>query len=166
MKQHRTRQRHSRTHTPSVICLPPPTPPVSPKRNAAALALPRTDEPLALSRQARRQQRRTHAKSGVSPIVTAALAPMTAVEPIAPREVPMPVTSSVPVGASAPLPRNRSLAPARTRFIATLLEWLRKPAWNSPKRRETTAISQLQALRDEVAALQISLDRALEGLAA
>jgi hypothetical protein len=168
MKQHRTRQRsHSRTHTPSVICLPPPSLPVTPKRTtigaASALKLPKADEPLALSRQVRRQQRRTHTKTAIEP---AAPAPVAVAEPAAPLTVRVPVTSSVPIDADAPLPRNRSLAPTRKGFMVTLIGWLRRPAWTSPKRRETTAISQLQALRDEVAALQISLDRALDGLAA
>ncbi len=169
MKQHRTRQRsHSRTHTPSVICLPPPSLPGTPKRTTigatSALKLPKADEPLALSRQVRRQQRRTHAKTAIEPVVSIASAPVAVAEPAAPLAVAVPVTSSVPI--DAPLPRNRSLAPTHKGLVAMLIGWLRKSAWRAPKHRETTAISQLQALRDEVAALQISLDRALEGLAA
>jgi hypothetical protein len=168
MKQHRTHQRHSRSHTPSVICLPPPTPPVTPKRATigatSALKLPKADDPLTLSRQVRRQQqRRNHIRAAVEPT---APAPVAVAEPVGPLAAPVPVTSSVPIDADAPLPRNRSLAPTRKGIAAALIGWLRKPAWKTPKRGETTAISQLQALRDEVAALQISLDRALEGLAA
>jgi hypothetical protein len=169
MKQHRTRQRHStnRNHTPPVICLPPPSLPVTPKRTTvgatSALTLPKADEPLALSRQVRRQQRRSHTRTAIEP---AAPAPVAVAEPVAPLAAPVPVTSSVPIDADAPLPRNRSLAPTRKGVVAAMIGWLRKPAWKSPRRRETTAISQLQALRDEVAALQISLDRALEGMAA
>jgi hypothetical protein len=168
MKQHRTRQRHStnRNHTPSVICLPPPSPPVTPKRATSALTLPKADEPLALSRQVRRQQRRAHTKTGIEPVVSIAPAPVAVAEPVAPLAPAIPVTSSVPIDADAPLPRNRSLAPTHKGLVAMLIGWLRKSAWRAPKHRETTAISQLQALRDEVAALQISLDRALEGLAA
>ena len=195
MKQHRNRQRTSRNRnsTPSVICLPAAKPPVTAKRPMAgsgpALTLPQTAEPLAFeSRQVRRQNRRNQSKQDrrdvtmTAPVealaeaetVAAVLEPVAvapievleidpAAEVVAADPVP-PVTSSVPLQADtiAPLPRNRALAPTRKGIVATLLAWLRKPA---RKRPDPTVIGQLQAIRDEVAGLQRSLDRALEQMA-
>lgn len=83
-----------------------------------------------------------------------------------PSVICLPPPSQPAITGQTPLARNRSPAPTRTRLVTKLTAWLHQPAWHTPKRHDTTAISQLQALRDEVAALQISLDRALEGVTA
>lgn len=170
MKQGRVHQRrsHQRNKTPSVICLPPPNPPlVQPRKEPEALrafVLPQIGEPLAdvpakpqPNRETRRKTRTSKArKSSPKPaaLKTAAVAANTA-DPLTPGPNPI-----------APLPRNMSLAMPRQSALTVVGRWLRSLV---VKRRpvpvsisSAAAIAQITSLREEVARLQTTLDRLLD----
>jgi hypothetical protein len=186
MKNGHSHRRHShqRSSTPSVICLPPPKPPVTAPRQE-----PEVERAMALSggaeehvtpernvqqsRQIRRQAARQKAKAmkrrGMPPAqaVAAAEDSKEKVASVAETEA-APVEALAMAETTAPLPRNRSLAPTRRSALQAAGMWLRglvikrKPV--TPAHATTTAIMQVKAMRTELAAMQMTLDRMLDKL--
>ena len=171
----RQRQLH-REKTSSVICLPPPKPPIAAPRPepevARAMPLPKKAEPHTLkgrraapaplpqSRQLRRQTKRAQAKAVTrGTAAPAVIADQTAMASTAPSSEPL-----------APLPKNRALALTQPRGLtqigAQIGNWLRslvmvrRPASGTSVARP--AVSQIKALRREVAMIQRTLDQLLE----
>lgn len=126
MKKSRARNRSHRTSTPSVICLPPPKPPVTAPRKEPeverALSLPNRIEPLVIdtmegmevddhaTRQMRRRARRAEARAGRSrrPVKQPAVAEIVREEPMlsvqALVEVPIEAPTLAPIELSAAAP--------------------------------------------------------------
>jgi hypothetical protein len=204
MKQSFARQHsHHRDRTPSVICLPPPRPPVAMTRPAepevepeAAIAMPDHPEPLVaeraevtapaapLNRQARRKAQRAEAKAlrrqGHAPAParpatapaqpTLELGPEAAVEE-RPAVEPILAATVAERDAGTPLPPARALVAARPRGLALLAHRLRgmlglRRGCALPATGEGAIASQLRSLRAELAALQKSVDRMIDGVAA
>lgn len=168
MKNGRSRRHSSHGRGSAVTTLPPRRPPsqqspTRPSPAAKAIPLPNLSEPLveasspvAVSRQARRQEQRAHAKelrrSGAQPLPRGAAA--------APTE-PEPLTETTP------LPRNRSLALQRN-GIMHIAEWVRGLFIRQPRSQRMTpdlAVRQIQAMRLELAHMQRTLERMLSGSA-
>lgn len=171
MKKSRTRQRSHRTSTPSVICLPPPKPPVSAPRKEPeverAMKLPSFSEPLVTAessstRQLRRKARRAEAKSTKRKGVAVTYQTAAKVDPLP--ETPQPETQ--------PLPRNRALARQPSGVMAKLNAWFarlvpvraaRPPASFDRCTPEALA-EQMAALRAELAQVQGRLDRMISAV--
>lgn len=162
MKRSQARQ-HSRRRdrTPSVICLPPPQLPVAPRREPAMVASREADA-AALSRQARRKALRDEAKA----MRRTGAVPETAAPP---EPVPTPGAEPEPalpvVAADVPLPPERALVAARPRGLALVAH--RMLVWSGLRRPAPVGgmAQQLRALRDELATVQRSIDRLIEGAA-
>lgn len=180
MKHGRQRQRHLRREkTPSVICLPPPKPPLAaprPEPEVAraiplpkkAMPLPKSEEPLTLRRQptksapqplsraVKRQTRRTQTKA------------MTSSSADIPSGIAHQAPGALPASPSdpqTPLPNNRALALVRPRILDQVGNWIRsfvmvkRPAATPAIARPSLA--QIKALRREVAMMQKTLDQLL-----
>lgn len=112
--------------------------------------------PLALSRQARRQEQRAQAKElrrNATPTQQRTV-PSTLAEPDAATD-------------TAPLPRNRSLA-VRRQGLMHVADWLRGLLTRRSRPDRVTpdqAVRQIQAMRIELAHMQRTLERMLGGTA-
>jgi hypothetical protein len=184
MKNGRSHRRHShqRSSTSSVICLPPPKPPVTaPKpepevERAIALSNDAEEQVVSQSRAQSRQVRRQAARQEAKALKRRGMPPAQAVAAKEAKEKAASVAEAevgpveVPAMAetTAPLPRNRSLAPTRRSALQAAGIWLgslvikRKPV--TPAHATTAAIMQVKAMRTELAAMQMSLDRMLDKL--
>lgn len=177
MKNGRSHHRPSRNrnHTPTVICLPPPRPPITQPRMepdaTPAIPLPVGDEALAThhqpgeaaaqSRQLRRQARRAEMKaSRRGPPLPGQVSAIPATA--APKAEMSPVGENV-----EPLPRNRSLA-TQPRGLARIGQWIGRLIRRSAPTRATPGdvVTQLRAMRSEMTQMQQTLDRLLGGAAA
>lgn len=165
MKNGRPRKYHQRRDkAPAVICLPPPKPPVTAPRHepeiARALSFPVLEEPLVTKKQ--KKQKKSYSPRSESRQLRDK-AGCTNMKARPDDADPGKAASSDTL---APLPKSRSLTLTRPGMLHQLGSWLRglvvvkKPVAGAAP--ASISVSQINALRRQVASMQKTLDRMAE----